>query len=143
MSDVKEAKLSALERAFLTRLLQLAPELPLPLPGHSFLASRQWKFDFAWPTLKVAVELEGGTFSGGRHVRGVGYAKDCEKYNAAALEGWLLLRYTSDMLSNDPAAVIQDVKTALWRAQGAADVQRHLLVEIARLREALSMTGEL
>src|SRR5687768_16750315 len=30
--------------------------------------ARRWRFDFAWPELKVAVECDGGTFTGGRHV---------------------------------------------------------------------------
>ena len=57
-----------------------------------------WRFDFALPDIKVAIEIEGGTYSGGRHVRGQGYMGDCIKYNRAAMLGWTVLRLTSDMV---------------------------------------------
>jgi very-short-patch-repair endonuclease len=65
---------------------------------YRFSHSRRWKFDFAWPSIMLAVEVEGGVYSGGRHVTGTGYTADCEKYNAAALRGWTVLRYTPAML---------------------------------------------
>lgn len=76
---------------------------------YRFAAPRRWRFDFAIPSHRVAVECEGATYAGGRHVRGAGYAKDCEKYNAAACLGWTVLRYTSDMLRNNPGRVLDDV----------------------------------
>lgn len=64
------------------------------------------------------VEVEGGTFCGGRHVRGKAYARDCEKYNAAVALGWRVFRLTGDMLRDDPMGtlasildVIQEVET--------------------------------
>ena len=60
---------------------------------HKFHETRKWRFDFAWPDQKLAVEVEGGAFSGGRHTRGIGFVKDCEKYNAAVLAGWRVLRF--------------------------------------------------
>lgn len=62
---------------------------------------KDWRFDFAWPDRKLAVEIEGGTWSGGRHVRGSGFEDDCRKYNAAVRFGWRVLRYTSDMLDGE------------------------------------------
>ena len=53
---------------------------------------RRWRFDFAHLGAMVAVEVEGGTHANGRHNRAQGYADDCEKYNAAALDGWTVLR---------------------------------------------------
>ncbi len=55
---------------------------------------RKWRFDFAWPEQKVALEVEGGVFIQGRHSRGSGMKKDMEKYNAAALLGWRVFRVT-------------------------------------------------
>jgi hypothetical protein len=40
----------------------------------------------------VALEVEGGVFSRGRHVRPAGFIADCEKYNAAAIAGWRVVR---------------------------------------------------
>lgn len=68
--------------------------LPVPEREHLFHPTRKWRFDYAWPGQKVAVEVEGGIYTQGRHTRGKGYADDMEKYNAAALRGWTLLRYT-------------------------------------------------
>lgn len=61
---------------------------------------RQWRFDFAWPDKKIAVELEGGVFTGGRHTTGAGYSKDAEKYNIAVLQGWKILRYTTSTIGD-------------------------------------------
>ena len=63
-----------------------------------FHPKRRWRFDFAWPDKMVAVELEGGTWTGGRHTRGKGFRNDCEKYNSAAFLGWTVIRLTTDMV---------------------------------------------
>jgi hypothetical protein len=65
----------------------------------AFHPVRKWRFDFANTPAKVAIELEGGVFSGGRHTRGAGYAEDCDKYNEAALLGWTVFRLTRKQLS--------------------------------------------
>lgn len=59
---------------------------------YRFHPVRRWSFDYAWPALHVALELEGGVYSGGRHVRAQGFLRDLEKYNAAVMLGWRLLR---------------------------------------------------
>jgi hypothetical protein len=70
---------------------------------------KDWRFDFAWPDLLIACEVEGGTFSGGRHTRGQGFEGDCEKYNAATLLGWKVFRVTSKMIHDGRAfALMQD-----------------------------------
>jgi len=63
-----------------------------------FHDGRRWRFDFAWHIEKLALEIEGGTWSGGRHTRGKGFENDCEKYNTAAIHGWTILRCTRDMV---------------------------------------------
>lgn len=62
---------------------------------YKFLEDRRFKFDLAIPEKKIAIEFEGGIFSGGRHTRWKGYANDAKKYNLATMHGWKLLRYTS------------------------------------------------
>lgn len=71
------------------------------------------RFDLVFPAQMVAIEMEGGTFTGGRHTRGVGYAQDCWKYNRAAELGWRVLRYTTDMINNDPEQVIMQIARVL------------------------------
>lgn len=70
-----------------------ADKLPEPVREYRFAPDRKWRFDFAWPDRKLAVEVEGGVYSGGRHTRGSGYIKDLEKYNRAAVLGWCVLRF--------------------------------------------------
>lgn len=101
---------SNLEQTFAFYWNVLAKGAPEPETEHRFDATRRWRFDFAWPGKRVAVEIEGGTYANGRHNRAAGYAKDCEKYNAAIEAGWRVLRYTGDMLANDPESVIFQVK---------------------------------
>lgn len=74
-----------------------------------FHSERGWRFDFAWPDKMVAAEIEGGVFSGGRHVRGEGFSEDIEKYNQAVILGWKLLRFTPQQLEADPATCIGQV----------------------------------
>jgi very-short-patch-repair endonuclease len=51
----------------------------------------------------LAVELEGGTWSSGRHTRGVGFANDCEKMNEAVIMGWHVLRFPSEQVTDGTA----------------------------------------
>lgn len=83
-----------------------------PLREYRFHPTRKWLMDFAWPRQRVAVEIEGGTYSNGRHTRGSGFAEDCMKYNAAALLGWTVLRFPGTAL-NDPQTVVRTVRAAL------------------------------
>jgi very-short-patch-repair endonuclease len=69
--------------------------LPKPAREYRFHPKRRWRFDFAWQLWKVAVEVDGGIYSRGRHVRGSGFERDIEKRNAAVLAGWRVLHFTS------------------------------------------------
>lgn len=66
--------------------------LPIPETEYRFCDARKWRFDFAWPESRIALEVEGGVWTGGRHTRGSGFIKDMEKYNIAAMLGWRVLR---------------------------------------------------
>jgi very-short-patch-repair endonuclease len=68
-----------------------------------FCPTRRFRFDFAFPKQKLAVEIEGGIWTAGRHTRGSGYAHDLDKYNAAARLGWTVLRYTTQMVESGQA----------------------------------------
>lgn len=61
-----------------------------------FARPRRWRADFAFPELRIFIEVEGGIWVRGRHTRGAGFIKDCEKYNAAALNGFIVLRFTRE-----------------------------------------------
>jgi len=76
-----------------------AAGLPEPEREYHF-CKRRWRFDFAYPDQMIAIECEGGTWSGGRHSRGQGFEDDCIKYNTAAIMGWVVLRFTGKLINN-------------------------------------------
>lgn len=65
--------------------------LPLPVTEHRFDPSRRWRLDFAWPKFKVALEVQGGIWTRGRHTQGAALLNEWEKLNAAAMAGWRVL----------------------------------------------------
>jgi very-short-patch-repair endonuclease len=91
----------------------LAADLVVPVEEHYFAKPRRFRFDRAFLVERVAVELEGGTWGKSRHTSGSGYARDCAKYNLATAMGWRVLRYTTDMLTNDPAACVEQIRQVL------------------------------
>jgi len=115
----------SLEDAFLKSLRMAS--LPAPHREYEFHPTRKWRFDFAWLRAGVdeqgcpytaangglAVEVDGGSRTGGRHVRGSGYEEDARKLNEAALLGWQVLRFTSEMVRSLEAASV--VKRALGK----------------------------
>lgn len=60
-----------------------------------FSNERKFRFDWALPGVKLAIEYEGLMSQKSGHTTIGGYTKDCEKYNLAQIEGWTVLRYTA------------------------------------------------
>ena len=65
---------------------------------YRFYPTRRWRFDYAIPAIRLAIEIEGAVYTGGRHTRGKGFTSDCEKYSHAAIEKWYLLRATTQQV---------------------------------------------
>lgn len=78
----------------------VAAGYPRPQEEFAFHCTRKWRFDFAWPEKKLALEVDGGIWQrgGGGHSHPLGIERDIEKYNAAALIGWRILRYAPEEL---------------------------------------------
>ena len=96
-----------------------------------FHPTRKWRFDYAFPDRKIAIEIEGGTFGrvvvcnncgsrvmrtlkdgsavpvreGGRHNTGAGFEADLEKYNEAAILGWRVVRVSAPMILDETTAI--------------------------------------
>ncbi len=68
--------------------------IPAPEREYKFMPDRKFRIDFYWPDVKLAVEIEGGVWTRGRHTRGSGFIRDAEKYNLMTEHGIALLRYT-------------------------------------------------
>jgi hypothetical protein len=121
----------------LPELLAGADWLPGYETEFRFVEDRAWRFDYAWPLFKIAFEQEGGAFArlitvhrgdefkaghrvpippgtrirlGGRHQNGRGMELDIEKYNRAAIEGWLVLRGTTRQIRD--GAALADLRAA-------------------------------
>ena len=99
-----KSKSALRERAFLALLAQAG--LPVPIPEFRFHPTRKWRADYAWADAKLALEVEGGVWTRGRHLRGAGFLADIEKYNALACAGWRLLRVTPDQLATGRAVLM-------------------------------------
>ena len=68
--------------------------LPYPVPEYRFHPRRKWTLDLAWPDCRIAIEVQGGIWTKGKHGRGKGIAKDHEKINVAQTMGWTVLQVT-------------------------------------------------
>lgn len=91
--------------------------LPAPRTEHRFDArpkakgGRQWRFDLDWGHLgcQVAVEIDGGIWlqtDTGRpkgHAHPIRFLQDLEKLNAAALQGWLVIRAAPEHIKSGQA----------------------------------------
>ena len=108
---------SYLEDAFIV-WLRTQPGMPDWITEYRFQAKRRWRFDFAWPEQRVAVEIEGGLFQGGRHQTLSGFLADAEKYESALLDGWTVYRV--------PGPWIAEGERFIWR-QKVMDTLKHLL----------------
>ncbi len=91
---------SAAEESFALQIRAL--KLPEAAREHRF-CERMWRFDFAWPERKLAVEIEGGIWINGRHSRGKGMVSDMQKYNRATVLGWRVMRFSAAMVKDGSA----------------------------------------
>jgi hypothetical protein len=80
-----------------------------PMREYRFTSDRQFRADLAWPEHWLLLEIEGGTFSGGRHTRPLGYERDCEKYSIASILGYTLIRVTYGMIESGQAAKLLEM----------------------------------
>lgn len=72
--------------------------VPPPCEEWIFASPRKFRFDFAWPEVRLALEVEGGIFTKQAHGSITGILRDMEKYNLAAANGWRVLRVTPAQL---------------------------------------------
>ena len=96
--------------------LQLrALNLPAPQAEYKFHPTRRWRFDYAWPEFRCALEVEGGVWSRGRHTRGSGFRGDMEKYNSATTDGWAIVRCEpSDLRNGKAAKLVEQLLVCYW-----------------------------
>lgn len=89
--------------------------LPEPVSEYRFATRlsppRNWRFDWAFIDARLALEIEGGLYTKGRHVRIKGFKDDLEKYNTAAVLGWRIIRCLPQQMAS--GEVLRWVERAL------------------------------
>jgi len=85
-------------------LLLLVRKFPGAVAEYRFHPTRRWRFDYAWPDIKLAVEYEGIFAAKSRHTSVTGYSNDAEKYSTAAALGWCVIRVTAPMVRDGRSA---------------------------------------
>ncbi len=98
---------------FETRFNRLLRNARLPLPerqveihdGDRFIG----RVDFAYPHAKILIEADGYLSHSGRQA----WQRDGTKGNHFGLQGWLILRFTTEDLKERPDEVIETVRAAL------------------------------
>lgn len=93
-------------------------KLAMPEREHRFHPTRKWRFDLAWPELKLAVEVDGGTWVQGRHNRGSSIEKEYEKGAEAAILGWRVIHVSNHMV--DDGRALNLIQRALTAAEAAS-----------------------
>jgi very-short-patch-repair endonuclease len=99
---------------------------------YHFHPTRRWRFDFAWPGVRLAVEIEGLSSGKSRHTTFAGYAEDTVKYNTAALMGWRVLRFTQSQIRSGEA---RDLIVHHFREERIAD--RSTTARLAAMERAI------
>ena len=90
---------SKLQDAFYHSWVAMGGERDYWQVEYKFHPERRWRFDFANPDHKVAVEVNGGQWGVSGHSSGSGLQRDAEKLNAAQALGWKVFVLTTSMLS--------------------------------------------
>lgn len=97
-NKVKGVKVESVgEAALIQQLKTLKIEFEQEFQFHT---TRKWRADFHIKNTKLLIEVEGGIWSGGRHTRGKGYLGDMEKYNAATMMGYQVLRFSTEQVTS-------------------------------------------
>lgn len=81
-------------------VLKRENSIPDYVEEFQFHPIRKFRFDWAIPSIKIAIEYEGLMSEKSGHTTISGYTKDCEKYNLACVCGWKVLRYTAKNYTN-------------------------------------------
>lgn len=93
--------MSALEESLAFQIRAI--NLPEPVREFVFAPPRRFRADFCWPHKMLIVEVDGGTWNGGRHTRGTGFDNDCEKGAIAMLLGYRVLHVTGTHIKSGAA----------------------------------------
>lgn len=100
---------SWLERRFI-RLLRVSS---LPSYSREFPVDR-FRIDFAWPEVRLAVEVHGSRW----HRKRRRWASDLARHNCLTAMGWTILHLTWDQIRSDPQQVVSEIVETYRRLGG-------------------------
>jgi very-short-patch-repair endonuclease len=93
-----------------TLFVQVVRQAGLPAPDRQVeivLGGRRYRMDFAWPRLRLAVEIDGASVHGPGQL-----GADLRRQNHMILDRWMILRFTWHMVAREPAGVARMVRDA-------------------------------
>lgn len=102
---IRQAKIAMIAASFQATLKRHG--LPAAVPEHR-IAGRKFAYDWAWPDLRVVLEVQGGVHSRGAHARPWGILRDMEKANFAAVNGYHTLFFTPQQLCSAETMTLLD-----------------------------------
>jgi very-short-patch-repair endonuclease len=93
-----------------TLFVQLVRRGGLPDPIRQYrlrLRGRLVRLDFAWPVLRIAVEIDGAATHGPAEL-----PADLRRQNRILLDGWFILRYPWQLVAHDWGRVLGELREA-------------------------------
>jgi hypothetical protein len=75
---------------------------------YRFHPHRRWRLDYYHAPTQTGIELHGGVWSEGRHVRGKGFLGDLDKMNAAQMQGIVVLQLGTGQVDHQHVTEIID-----------------------------------
>lgn len=100
--------LGALDSALETRFLRLVRQERLPLPRAQYPVGG-YRLDFAYPTLRLGIELEGYAFHSGKQM----WDRDLRRRNDLLTLGWSVLHFSWDDITKRSDEVVDQLRTHL------------------------------
>ena len=72
------------------------------------IPGRKFRFDFCFREARLLIEINGGTYNGGSHGRGVGINRDYEKNNLAVVNNWRVLSFDTKQVKSGEALQVTE-----------------------------------
>lgn len=124
-APIRKARRAANQRradSRLTRLLSACAKnafflMAVGAAEYRFHTDRRWRFDYAWPAAKIAVEIDGGQWQ----VTGRDLSREAERNNEAQIAGWCVLHFTSEQIDKRVLWCAEQVRRA-FAAKFSADL---------------------
>lgn len=134
-APIRKARRAANQRradSRLTRLLSACAKHAFYLMAvgeaeYRFHTDRKWRFDYAWPAAKVAIEIDGGQWQ----VTGRDLSREAERNNEAQIAGWCVLHMTSEQIDKRVLWCAEQVRRAFGLRAKVLAIGNHQSVTIA------------